>query len=114
MSYQSGLMDARITIARRVDATEQFGDVGGRYEIIGDRWAWPTFNKGMKSLREGAMDAYDTVMFRMDYHADIDRWCMIRYQGRWYQIMSLHANYHTNEMQITAQELANQSLNIGH
>ena len=58
MSYQSGLMDARITIARRVDVSgRQFGDGGERYEIVGDRWAWATFNKGMKSLREGAMDA---------------------------------------------------------
>ena len=66
MSYQSGLMDARITIARRVDATEQFGDVGGRYEIIGDRWAWPTFNKGMKSLREGALDGRHYVYRESD------------------------------------------------
>jgi lipocalin len=51
-------------------------------------------------------------MFRMDYHADIDRWCLIKYHGRWYQIMSFNANYHTNEMQITAQELANQQVNI--
>ena len=113
MSYQSGLMDARITIARRVDVSgRQFGDGGERYEIVGDRWAWATFSKGMKSLREGAMDAYDTVMFRMDYHADIDRWCLIKYHGRWYQIMSFNANYHTNEMQITAQEMANQQVNI--
>jgi head-tail adaptor len=106
-------MDARVTIARRVDVSgRQFGDGGERYEIVGDRWAWATFNKGMKSLREGVMDAYDTVMFRMDYHADIDRWCLIKYHGRWYQIMSFNANYHTNEMQITAQELANQQVNI--
>jgi lipocalin len=51
-------------------------------------------------------------MFRMRYRSDVDRWCLIQYQGRWYQIQSLNGDYHTNQLQITATELANQNVNI--
>ena len=83
-----------------------------RYSILGEFWAAEDYNKGVKSLREGAYDAYDTVMFRMRYHAEIDRWCLIQYQGRWYQIQSFNANYQDNQIQITAMELANQQVTI--
>lgn len=113
MSYQPGLMRGRATFAKRV-ATEsrQFGSGGEQYQIIGDRWVWEKWNKGTKSLREGALDAYDVVMFRMYYHADIDRWCLVKYHGRWYQILSFNADFQTNEIQITAHELANQQVRL--
>jgi hypothetical protein len=114
MAYSAGMLNKRVTVAKRAaDQGSDFGKQGApKYEILGRYNMGETFNKGVKAMREGAMDAYDTVMFRMDYHADIDRWCLIKYHGRWYQIMSFNANYHTNEMQITAQELANQQVNI--
>jgi hypothetical protein len=71
-----------------------------------------TFNKGTKSLREGALDAYDTVMFRCRFNKDIDRWCLLKYNGKWYQITSLQEDYQTNQIQILATELANQNVNI--
>ena len=113
------MLNKRIRIAKRAEEQDtqgkssNFGKSGQpQYSWLGWFWANESFSKGVKALKEGALDAYDTVMFRMDYHADIDRWCLIRYQGRWYQILSFNANYHTNEMQITAQELANQQVNI--
>lgn len=112
MSYPSGQTSIRITIANRITTERQFGGGGEQYAILGNYWAWEKWNKGIKSLREGALDAYDVVMFRMKYHAEIDRWCLIKYQNRWYQILSFHADYRTNEIQITAQELANQQVNI--
>lgn len=63
-------------------------------------------------MREGAVDAYDTVMFRMRYHAEIDRWCLIQYHGKWYQIQSFNEDFQTNEIQITAKEMANQKVTI--
>lgn len=108
------MLNKRITIARRKDdAAESFGKAGKpKYEILGTFWASETFNKGVKSLREGAFDAYDTVMFRMRYYKDIDRWCLIQYNGKWYQIQSFNADYQENQIQITAIELANQNVNI--
>ena len=107
------MMNKRVKVAKRAaDAATNFGNNGMRYTILGTFWAAEDFNKGVKSLREGAYDAYDTVMFRMRYHADIDRWCLIQYQGRWYQIQSFNASYQDNQIQITAMELANQQVTI--
>ena len=107
-------MNKRVTIARRfANQQESFGKNGSpKYEILGDRWAAEDFNKGVKAMREGALDAYDTVMFRMAYDAQIDRWCLIKYHGKWYQITSFNEDYQTNKIQITAVELANQNVNI--
>ena len=115
MSYSAGMMNKRVKVAKRVDSEGgSFGRSSGgqKYTILGEFWAAESFNKGVKSLREGAVDAYDTVMFRMRYHADIDRWCLVQYHGRWYQIQSFNADYQTNEIQITATEMAHQNVTI--
>ena len=114
MAYSSGFTNKRITIARRsADASDSFGKANSpKYEILGEFWSAEDFSKGVKSLREGALDAYDTVMFRMRFNADIDRWCLIKFRGKWYQITSLNEDYQTNQIQITAVELANQQVNI--
>ena len=115
MSYSAGMTNKRVKVAKRVDSEGgSFGRSSGgqKYTILGEFWAAESFNKGVKSLREGAVDAYDTVMFRMRYHANIDRWCLVQYQGRWYQIQSFNADYRTNEIQITATEMANQQVTI--
>ena len=108
-------MNKRIKIVKRVDSEGgSFGRSSGgqKYTILCEFWAAQTFNKGVKSLREGAVDAYDTIMFRMRYNADIDRWCLIQYHGKWYQIQSFNEDYQTNEIQITAKEMANQNVTI--
>ena len=116
MAYSSGMLEYRVQVARRVtDPARTFGDrgaTGGKYEIIGTFNMAENFNKGMKSLREGALDAYDTVMFRMRWNPDIDRWCLLRFKGKWYQIQSFNDDFRDNQIQITAVELANQQVTI--
>ena len=115
MAYSSGMMNKRVKVAKRYE--EQNPTFGGsssvtKYEILGTFWAAEDFNRGVKSLREGAYDAYDTVMFRMRYNAEIDRWCLLQYQGKWYQIQSFNESYQDNTIQITAIEMANQNVTI--
>ncbi len=113
--YDANIRNQRITIASRAgNATGEFGksSAGQKYEILGNFWAAADFNKGTKSMREGALDAYDTVMFRMLWYPDIDRWCIIRWQGVWYQINSFNASRMQNIIQITATEMPNQAVNI--
>lgn len=115
MAYSTGMMNKRVKVAKRVDSEGgSFGRSSGgqKYTMLGEFWAAESFNKGVKSMREGAVDAYDTVMFRMRYHAEIDRWCLVQYHGRWYQIQSFNEDYQTNEIQITAMEMANQNVTI--
>lgn len=114
MAYSTGMLNKRVVIAKRADdQTGTFGKAGQpKYEILGEFWAAEDFNRGVKSLREGAFDAYDTVMFRLRYNSNIDRWCLIKYHGKWYQIQSFNEEYQTNQIQITAIELANQQVNL--
>lgn len=115
MAYSTGMINKRVTIAKRT--ASEMGDYGVdsggiKYQLLGTFWAAEDFNRGVKALREGAVDAYDTVMFRMRYNAQIDRWCLIQYQGTWYEIQSFNANYQENQIQITAIERTNQDVEI--
>lgn len=115
MAYSTGMLNKRVTIARR--ATSQVStrgtDTGSvKYELLATVWAAETWNKGAKAMHEGATDAYDTVMFRMRYRADVDRWCLLRYKDKWYQILTLNGDHQENQLQITAQEMPNQKVNL--
>ena len=110
MSYQSGFLHQRVTIRNKVVAAG-FGDTTG-YQDVATVWANISFSKGMKALHEGALDAYDTVMFRCRFIKQLDRWCLLKFKGKWYQITSFNDDYQDNQIQITATELANQQVNI--
>ena len=116
MAYTTGMMNKRVTVAKRAtDTQETFGKSGSpKYEILGTFWMAEDFNRGVKSLREGAYDAYDTVMFRCRYNKDFDRWCLLKYHDKWYQIQSFNESYQENQIQITAIEMANQQVNIAY
>jgi SPP1 family predicted phage head-tail adaptor len=113
MSYGAGMRQKRIHIFnQKSDVEGEFGrNSGGRgYEYTATVWAAVTFNKGMKSMREGAVDAYDTVMFRMLYTKKICRKSMIAWDDRTFTIQSFNRDYQTNEIQITAVEAPGKDL----
>ena len=114
MAYSTGMMNKRVVVAKRAnDEGASFGKSGQpKYEILGTFWMAETFTKGVKAMHEGALDAYDTVMFRCRYNKNIDRWCLLKYRGKWYQITSFNEDYQENQLQMTAVELANQQVNI--
>ena len=112
-------MNKRVKVAKRAtDTQETFGKAGQpKYEWLrqdGDHafWMGETFNRGVKAMHEGALDAYETVMFRCRYHEGIDRWCLLQYHGKWYQITSCNPEYQDNAIQMTAIEMANQKVTI--
>ena len=109
MAYSTGMLNTRIRIAQRSEEQgSTFGKSGQpKYEWLGWFWASEKWNKGAKSLQNGALEAYDVVMFRLRYAPSIDRWCVIQYDGRWYQIQSFNASKQDNQIQITATEMAN-------
>lgn len=115
MAYSAGMLRERVTIVRRtVGTADPFGkdSAGVTYETVGVFWAAFSFKKGMKSIHEGAVDGYDTIMFRMRWNANITRECLIQFDGRWYDIESFWREYHTNQIQITARERANQQVTL--
>ncbi len=96
-------MRHRVTIKNKVVAAS-FGDTTG-YEYAGTVWADVTWNKGVKSLREGALDAYDTVLIRMRWNPIVCRDSQLECDGKTYQIQSFHEDKYDNQIQITATEV---------
>jgi SPP1 family predicted phage head-tail adaptor len=97
---------------RKADVEGDFGrnSAGRGYEYTTTVWAAVTFNKGVKSMREGAVDAYDTVMFRMLYTKKVCRESMLVWDDRTFAIQSFNRDYQTNEIQITATEAPGKDL----
>ena len=103
MAYSSGILDKRVTIKNKVAGTT-FGSTTS-YQDAACVWANVTFSKGVKSLREGSLDAYDTVLIRMRWNKLVRRDSQLVYDGVTYQIQSFHADRQDNTIQITATEI---------
>ena len=113
MSYSAGMMNKRVAVMN--PATETQGDFGrqsaGRqFVFAGTFWMAEDFNRGTKSMREGALDAYDTVMFRCRAYVPVKRTSMLVYQGKTWQITSFNEDYQANTIQITATEAPGKDL----
>ena len=103
MAYTSGLLKYRVTILNKQVASG-FGETTS-YQPAATVWADVTWSKGAKALREGALDAYDTVLIRMRYNDIVTRDSRLQHDGVTYQIQSLHADRQENTIQITATEI---------
>jgi SPP1 family predicted phage head-tail adaptor len=103
MGYSSGFLKHHVTILNKVTATK-FGETT-RYEKAAEVHADVSWSKGVKALREGSLDAYDTVLIRMRWNNIVTRESRLECDGRTYQIQSLHADKQDNTIQITATEV---------
>ncbi len=103
MAYTSGLLKHRVTILNKQVASG-FGETTS-YQPAATVWADVTWSKGAKALREGALDAYDTVLIRMRYNDVVTRDSRLQHGSVTYQIQSLHADRQENTIQITATEI---------
>ena len=108
--FEAGMRPYRVTILNKVSPAEKvFGEKTG-YNRDGSLWSSYKFNKGTKALREGALDAYDTVVFQMNFSANvkITRDSLIECNGRIFQIQSLNDDHHENKIVVTATEMTTQ------
>lgn len=111
--YTAGILNQRITIHR--PATHRDGAYG-RVMVPGEtieRWAAVDWSRGTKSLREGALDAYDTIMVRLRFDSAITRDCKIEHDGTMYRIDSFHADKCAGTIQLTATELTDVATDNG-
>ena len=113
MSYSTGILNKRVAIMVRdtgIDGDFGRNSAGRAYKYGTTVWAAYDFNRGTKSLREGALDGYDRVMFRMRWNPTVDRSSMLVYDGKTYQIESFNADKYQNTIQITAVEAPGKDL----
>lgn len=100
----------RITVQNRRDATAgRFGldSTGPEWEDGDTLWASVDFVRGMRTMREGAIDVYGIVMVRCRYTDEINERSRIVYNGKTYQILgeTLHIDKQDNIVQFNAQQL---------
>jgi head-tail adaptor len=65
MGYSAGILRWRVAILKKKDPGDRAFGAKTEYEQVACVHANVTWKKGQKSLNEGALDAIDTVMFRM-------------------------------------------------
>ena len=109
MAYSTGMQGKRVAVFNPSNDEKAFGRER-TFEYAGTFWMAEDFNRGTKSLREGALDAYDRVMFRCRSYVPVKRTSMLVYHGKTYQIESFNEEYQTNQIQITAVEVAGKDL----
>ena len=108
--FNSGMRNHRVTILNKVQPSEKtFGEKTG-YRRDGSLWSSYEFTKGTKALREGSLDAYDSVIFRMNFSANvtITRESLIEMEGKIYQIQSLNSDKIDNKIVVRATEMTTQ------
>ena len=79
------------------------GGVG--WTAVATVWVYVSFNKGMRAMREGALDVYGVEMFRMNWNPDVTMRSRIIFDGQTYQILgeTFHADFQANQVQFQAQ-----------
>ena len=103
MAYSSGYLKDIITIRNKVVATG-FGDTTS-YQDAGCIHARKVWKSGNKSVREGALDGVDIVIFRMRWNTIIKRDSLIVFGGKTYQVISLEGDEQDNQMEAKVQEV---------
>ena len=103
-------MKYRVQVAKRAaDDTASFGKSGQpKYRILGTFWANTAYIKGIKKIEEGSLDSLVDKIFRMRYNPCVDEWCLVQYQGKWYNLTSCNGDEQKNEMQLTGTLMPNQ------
>lgn len=102
----------RILVQNRKAAVQsKFGidSNGPEWEDTCCLWAAVDFVKGLRAMREGAIDVYGIVMVRTRWTNQITERSRIVYEGKTYQILgeTFHSDRQTNSIQFNAQVLVN-------
>lgn len=108
MAYSTGILRERVVVQNRTASTEgTYGrnSAGTTWEDTTTLWAAVDFSRGIKSMREGALDAYDTIMVRTRWCPELTRESRLVWDGRHWNIQSYHAVRQDNTIQITATEI---------
>lgn len=93
-------------ILKKVQTAGKIGKNSGSagFESLGTVWADVSFNRGIKAMREAALDGTDYVIVRMRYNSIANRNCYLYHDGVMYMVTEFKRDYQDNIIQIKAQE----------
>lgn len=111
MAYSTSMLKDRIDILNQSPAVETpFGKKAGSWEVAATVSAAVDWVRGVKTMRQGTLDAYDVIMVRCRYTPTFTRDSRIRYNDKVYRIESgFHADKQANTIQAVCLELTNQN-----
>lgn len=106
MGYSTDILDRRVKIMARTGGGQtDLGKSSGEWTEVCTVWAGVTWTRGAKALRAGALDAYDTVMVRMRWRADVNRDVRIVDGGKTYEVETLNGDRRQNVVQLVCREV---------
>ena len=113
MAYSTGLLKKRIAVLNRKAAVAgDFGldSAGVEWVETVCLWAAVDWSKGVRSLREGAIDSYGVIMVRTRWSDQISMRSRIAWEGQTYQILpeTFHVDKQENTIQFLAQAIVEQ------
>lgn len=100
------MLKDRVEILKKVQTAGKIGKNSGLagFESLGTVWADVSFNRGIKAMREAALDGTDYVIVRMRYNSIANRNCYLYHDGVMYMVTEFKRDYLDNIIQIKAQE----------
>ena len=100
------MLKDRVEILKKVQMAGKIGKNSGAvgFESLGTVWAGVSFNRGVKAMREAALDGTDYVIVRMRYNTIANRNCYLYHDGVMYMVTEFKRDYQDNIIQIKAQE----------
>lgn len=110
MPYSADILRKRVTVLNRLpNITTGYGVTTSYYTPVATIWAGVDWTRGIRAMREGALDAYDTFMIRCGYHSFLTRESRLMLDdGRVLQLDSFHSERRSDTVQATATELIDQ------
>lgn len=106
MGYSTDILNRRVKIMARTGGGQtELGKSSGEWAEVGTVWAGVTWTRGAKALREGALDAYDTVMVRMRWRGDVNRDVRIVDGGKVYEVDTMQGDRQQNVVQLVCHEV---------
>ncbi len=106
MAYSTTILNKRVEIRNRKSASQTtLGKKSGEWETVGVVWAGVTWSRGAKAMREGALDAYDTVMVRMRWNELTNRDSRIVADGKTYEVETMQADKQQDIIQLVCHEV---------
>lgn len=101
------MMRYRVTVLERTVAAGSFGRNSGNvsFEETGTVWAAVDFQRGVKAVREAAVDGTDYILVRMRWNELVTRDSYLRIDGVTYMVTEFHRDFQDNILQLKAQEI---------
>ena len=107
MGYSSDILEDWIEILRRVRTEGKLSKNSGGivFEPIDCFYAQVKFNRGMKAIREAALDGTYDVVIRMRYDERVNRNCYVYHDGVMYMVVDCKRHERDNIIQMKAVEV---------